>query len=181
MLALCLAALADPRNAESFTAFFNRYHRYILYIAQKHLRTYHAAEDVAQEVLIYIAEHYDDFRLKSHPQIKRYLLLCTQSKAVDYLRKNEKFDCAPLDDSEPEAAPMDTTEQIVLRAETARRAMACVAALPVRYRAPLQLYLDDVPYDEIAEILEISKEAAYKRVQRAYALLRQEMEENDAL
>ncbi len=176
MLALCLATLADPRDAASFADFFNRYHRYVLYIAQAQLHAHHAAEDVAQEVLLYIAEHYDQFRLTPHSKIKRYLMLCTQSKAADYLRKNEKFECSPLDDEEPEAPAADTTEQIVLRTETAQHALACVAALPVRYRAPLQLYLDDVPYSEIAEILHISKEAAYKRVQRAYAMLRKEME-----
>lgn len=176
---LCLAMMENPEDHGAFAAFFERYHRLVLQKAQNYVGTYESAEDVAQEVMLYAAKNFDRFPLKNDHKIIALLLCCTKSRAIDYLRKNGKFDCVDLEDGEKDMDSIDSSEQIVLTAETAQRVLAAVAALPERYRAPLELKMNDFSYDEIADMLNISKETAYKRIQRGYAIIRERMAAED--
>lgn len=178
-LSLCLSLLEKPEDSAAYAAFFDRYHRMVLQKAQSYVTAYEAAEDVAQEVMLYTAKHFDQFQNKNDHKLIALLLSCTKSRAIDYLRKHEKFDCVELDGETTAVPSIDTSEQIVLTAETIQRALLQVSALPEHYRAPLKLHMNDVPYDEIAGILQISKETAYKRVQRAYAIMRERMVAED--
>lgn len=54
-----------------------------------------------------------------------------------------------------------------------------IAALPEVYRVPLELKMKDYSDGEISELLGISLTALYKRLQRAYAAVRQRMEAED--
>lgn len=178
-VSLGLALLEDPGDSTQYAAFFSRYHRLVLHRAASYVKTREAAEDVAQEVMLYAAMHFGQFQHKSEHTIISYLLTCTRSRAVDYLRKQEKFDCVELDENAADLPSIDTSEQIVLTAETAQRALRHAAALPQRYRMALKLHMGNASYDEIAALLNISKETAYKRVQRAYAMIRERMVAED--
>lgn len=177
-VSLGLALLEDPGDSAQYAAFFSRYHRLVLHRAASYVKTREAAEDVAQEVLLYAAQHFDQFRDRSDHRAVALLLFCTHSRAVDYLRQSEKFNCVELED-EDDLPPADPAEQITVTAETLERVLAQVAALPQAYRIPLKLRMEDMPYAEIAELLNLSKDAVYKRVQRAYAMIRERMAEED--
>ena len=50
------------------------------------------------------------------------------------------------------------------------------AGLPEQYRVPLELKMKEYTNREISELLGISMQTLYKRLQRAYAAVRVEME-----
>ena len=158
LLAPCLALLETEEEAQSFSAFFERYHRLVLKKARDVVKTQEAAEDVGQEVFLYAAE---------------------QSRAINYLNKNRLEE--PLDEEQIAAGGIcvENTEQILLRHDTAARILTAVEKLPEHYRAPLDLRLNGESYRDIAELLGIGKDAAYKRVQRGYKMIREEVLKSD--
>ena len=95
LLAPCLALLETEEEAQSFSAFFERYHRLVLKKARDVVKTQEAAEDVGQEVFLYAAEHFEKFNGRKERDIVHYLRLCTQSRAINYLNKNRLEE--PLD------------------------------------------------------------------------------------
>lgn len=56
MLAIYLAALDSADNAEAFEAVYERYKRLVYHVACQIVHDPHLAEDVAQEVFLYIAK-----------------------------------------------------------------------------------------------------------------------------
>lgn len=90
MLALCLA-MVEPEEQEAFTAFFDRHYKLVLYKARKILKNRESAEDVTQEIFLYAADHFEKFRGRKDAEIRRYLMECTESRAIDVLRKTERY------------------------------------------------------------------------------------------
>ena len=58
MLAIYLAALDSADNAEAFEAVYERYKRLVYHVACQIVHDPHLAEDVAQEVFLYIAKNF---------------------------------------------------------------------------------------------------------------------------
>ena len=184
-LAPCLALLRSAEEQESFLALYHRYNRLVLHQAKKIVGKEEWAEDVMQEVFVYIAGHFEKFSTFSPRQTARLVVLCTQSRACDLLRR-EKAEQGK-GESEAEQARLFVrdfeerldTERAVLRRERVQRMAEEIAALPEIYRVPLELKMKDYSDGEISELLGISLPALYKRLQRAYAAVRRRMEEED--
>lgn len=180
LLAPCLALLETEEEKQSFSVFFERYHRLVLKKARDVVKTQEAAEDVGQEVFLYAAEHFKKFQDRRPDEILHYLILCTASRASNYLKQDKRPE-EPLDEEEMAADGIcvENTEQILLRHDTVLRILTVVEELPERYRAPLDLRLNGESYSDIAELLGISKDTAYKRVQRGYEMIREEVLKSD--
>ena len=157
MLALCLA-MVEPEEQEAFTAFFDRHYKPVLYKACKILKNRENAEDVTQEIFLYAADHFEKFHGRKDAEIRRYLMECTESRAVDMLRRRNG---APekADEGEVARAATDDTEQIVLRQDTMTRLLRCIDELDAPCRAALKLRMAGVPAEEAAQMLGISREA----------------------
>ena len=181
-LAPCLALLDTSQEKEAFMAFYRQYHRLVLHQAMQILNKEEWAEEVLQEVFLYIAEHFERFSSVSSYQAARLAVLCTTSRAHNLLRKErkeqemqEKSTTAARDDVRAFEERMDI-ERVLLRRERVERMVQVIARLPETYRLPLELKMKDYTDQEISELLGISMAALYKRLQRAYAAVRAEME-----
>ena len=141
---------------------------------------YKRQEDVSQEMFFYAARNFEKFKMGTEQEIRHYLMICIQSRSIDALRKNQTIP-EPVDDETVADAAVDDAECIVLQQDTLTRLLRYIEELDERYRAPLKLWMDGVPYSEIAQMLNITKDNAYKRTQRGYALLRERMVREDAL
>lgn len=174
-LSLCLTLLPPEMDEDAFTAFFDRYQKLVLYKANEIIKNQESAEDIAQEVFIYIARHFEKFYEKEETKAKHYLLLCTESRSIDYIRKERNVTHVDLESAQTEDALIEDAERIVLRKDTALQALTAAEALPEIYRAAIMLQLDGISYADIAEMLNISKDTAYKRAQRGYAMIRERL------
>ncbi len=179
MLAICLA-MVEPEEHDAFTNFFYRYHKLVLFKALEITQNRETAEDVAQEMFLYAAKNFEKFKTGTEREIRYYLMICTQSRAIDALRKGQTAPEAADEETAAHAA-VDDAERIVLRQDTLTRLLRYIDELDERYRAPLKLWMDGVPYSEIAQMLNITKDNTYKRTQRGYALLRERMVQEDAM
>ena len=171
-LTACLAFLENEKDEEAFLRYYERYHRLVLYEAEKIVGP-SAAEDVMQNTFVYIAKHFSTFRI------------CARRRALDYLRRDAKQAGHPA--GEPPDEDTDSvfadasldTERLVMTADRLEHAIAVVDSLPEIYRDTLRLKMIGYSDDEICDILDLNKTTVYKRLQRAYRMARERMAKND--
>lgn len=121
------------------------------------------AEDVAQDVLIAVAETIGSFR--GDARFTTWLHQVARFKAIGHLRRQR--DEARLDDLEPtDAARISSmlASRVVLQ--------ELIDGLPESYRSAIVLRdVDQLPYDEITRRLGINVNTAKSRVARGRALV----------
>lgn len=177
-LSACLAVLESEEEREAFAAFYERYRHLVFYRAKQLVQNETEAEDVAQEVFLYAADHFEKFRGRHHRESAKYLLLCTASRAADALERTRRqtvLETEAAAEQREKETEWDSAERIVLRRDTAARMLEAVNALPERYCAALSLRLDGASYEEIAQVLGVKEETARKRAVRGYQMLRKAM------
>ena len=168
--ALRLAQLGDR---EAFALLYDRYGLDVVRLCTRLIGA-QEAEDARNEVFLRAQRAlpgYDPGR-----SMRSWLLSIAAHHCVDLLRRQKLegrlFDPAQLDEHDlPSAGP--TPLRATLQAESQARTLAAVDALPAHYRAPLALrYFAELPYDEIAEILGVSRGQVGTLLYRAKVRLR---------
>ena len=138
-LTACLAFLENEKDEEAFLRYYERYHRLVLYEAEKIVGP-SAAEDVMQNTFVYIAKHFSTFRSGSSKKVTHLAALCARRRALDYLRRDAKQAGHPA--GEPPDEDTDSvfadasldTERLVMTADRLEHAIAVVDSLPEIYR-----------------------------------------------
>ena len=132
------------------------------------------AQDVAQETFVRAFKSLSSFRHEC--AFSTWLHRITLNAARNWLRENRRR--AQMSDLEWEAemapAKLDeaTPEHQVLRREGARRLQAALQTLPDRYREALVLKVyHDLPYSDIAEILQVPVGTVRSRLAKARELV----------
>lgn len=175
-LALCLAVLESDEERSEFIAFYEKYKRLVFYVARKIVGNEESAQDAAQEVFMYAAEHFDKFRSGEHSGTARYLVLCARSRALNTLDSEKKYSGEDV----PGDTPSDTdTEDAVVSADALERVIGIVKNLPERYRIPLELHANDWKTSEISSMLNISEDAVRKRIQRGRSMVKERIAKAD--
>lgn len=125
-----------------------------------------AVDDVAQDVLIAVAEKVDTFR--GDARFTTWLHQVAKFKAIDHLRRQR--DAVSLDDATT-APPSDAVRMSSMIANRATIRTA-VDELPEHYRVAVVLRdIERLSYDEVAERAGIPLNTAKSRVARGRALL----------
>jgi RNA polymerase sigma-70 factor (ECF subfamily) len=103
----------------------------------------------------------------------RNLCIDMRREQRTYSRALERF---ALEDHEPPPSSARHPEEEHLHREIEHRVRDAIRALPLKLREPCELrFLEELSYDEIAERLGVSNEAARKRIQQARVLLQDEL------
>lgn len=128
------------------------------------------AADVSQDAFLRAFHRLD--RFKGTAPFRSWLLQITQNVARDYLTRRQRQSTRPLDDDEP-AADVDPHRQPVStleRLERQERLERKLGLLRSDYRSLLVLRdLEQLPYDEIAEVLDMPLGSVKGRLHRARA------------
>ncbi len=130
------------------------------------------AEDVVQDACERALKYFAAFH---GSDAKAWFLTIVRHACYDWLKRNRPAEIVPgegqaLDDAvDPAALP----EQIVARNASAAALADAVAALPLGYREVLILReLEELPYREIARVIDIPIGTVMSRLARARGLLR---------
>jgi RNA polymerase sigma-70 factor (ECF subfamily) len=145
------------------------------------------AEDLAQDVFVKVGLALKDFRQDS--QLHTWIYRIATNTAIDWLRrastrKEDKKDFQAEDFEESdgkktECAPVQIIEgeQRVIKKEMNGCIRSVIDTLPESYRSVIILSeLEEIQDSDIAEILNISLQAAKIRLHRARARLKKELE-----
>jgi RNA polymerase sigma-70 factor (ECF subfamily) len=130
------------------------------------------AEDVVQEACERALKYFGAFR---GGDAKAWFLTIVRHACYDWLKRNRPAEIIPGDGqaieeiSDPDAP---TPEQVVMRKASAIALADAIAELPVGYREVLVLReLEELPYKEIARVVDIPIGTVMSRLARARGLL----------
>ena len=131
------------------------------------------AEDVAQEV--FLAAYRGLAGFKGDAEFSTWLYRIAWNRAADWLRRNRRPGrrTEPLDAAEEIADGGAGPDADLLRSEDRRRLARAVEGLEERYRAVIELlYFQDLPYEQMAAVLDVPVRTVETRLYRARRLLR---------
>lgn len=165
MLASLLPLLDTPDEQARFTALYRRHKRLVLHTAAAVLRDEHLAQDVLQDVFLYLAEHFAAIDTANPRKVERYLVLAARTRAINLLHRRARETPAegePLPPRESAPPPPDA----LIEAEDAARLVSLVAELPPATRAVLELTMQGFAPAEVAGLLGVTQAAARQRLVR---------------
>jgi RNA polymerase sigma-70 factor (ECF subfamily) len=167
-----LVLSAQKGDLEAFTMLYERYLTTV-YNRVRYLVPAEDVEDVTQDVFIAVMKSLSSFRWES--KFSTWLRTLTNRRIADYYRSRK-----PAED-QLQIDPGQLHQSLVVQHDQKQREEVitlCQAfvGLPEDYREVLFLrFVDGLKFNEIAESVSISLEAAKSRYRRAVATLRERM------
>ena len=136
LLSLYLAVLDDQSKEEQFIDVYNTYKRLVYHTAYKIMGDSYLAEDVLQEVFLYVAKNFSKIHRENCHELAAYLVSCSRSRAYDMLRKQreELLEDVP---NEPDAAPVP--DDAAVSTDNIERLTELIGQMKPMYRDPLRL------------------------------------------
>ncbi|HKX99605.1 MAG TPA: sigma-70 family RNA polymerase sigma factor [Steroidobacteraceae bacterium] len=162
----CLAG--DP---QAFAALVQQYEKPVYNVALRMLRNPEDARDIAQSVFMKAWQNLSSY----DPKYKFYSWIYRMAinESLNILRSHGR-DAEPVDERLPaeDAGPLD-----VLAAGQGREAvLAAVRRLKPEYRSVIVLhYFVDLPYEDIAEVLEVDAKTVKSRLYSARQVLKDQL------
>lgn len=156
-------------DLDSLGELFLRYHPKLLSFAFRMVNDRGAADAVVQDVFLRVLRHADKF----DPQqaVRPWLYTIAANLCRDYVSRQSRRSTLELavDPAAPIASPLDQ----MASEEEAERVRRAVAELPDIYReiVILRMY-EQLPYADIAEVLDIREGTARSRMEYALSRLR---------
>ncbi|MFG1796518.1 RNA polymerase sigma factor [Nocardia sp. NPDC049149] len=159
-----LAAVAKGDQA-CLRVLYERHATAMLRVVRRMTAQSGAAEEILQETWLAVWRSADSFRGES--SARGWLFGVAKRQAYNYLRKSVPV-AIDLDDAPDISDPADTVEDIVL-ANAARSDLAAgIGELPEHLRDVLLLVLvDDLPYPDVAAVLDIPVGTVKSRMSHA--------------
>lgn len=155
----------------AFEALFRAYHPSMCSFAARMVSSSEIAEDLVQEVFLYIWRHRESVQMRMSPRV--YLYSALRHAALRYLRherveKRHTAETISIFDRPPRS-----TDARLLSAETLSLVRAAISRLPERCRLVYTLHREQgLSYAEVAEVMEISPKTVDVQMGRALKSLR---------
>ena len=172
-------------DASAFHELFKRHKNHVINLSYRFVRHQEAAEDIAQDVFIKVYEKKVNVDLKA--RFTTWLYRVTVNASMDYLRSkgshllslDEKLSGPDSDETHLQrlADPKSLSPVQILGTDELRNLVKKeVDALPGNLKACVLLYqFEEMPYHEIARILEITPKAVERRLYHAKSILRENL------
>jgi RNA polymerase sigma-70 factor (ECF subfamily) len=157
-------------DAAAFTALFERHQGRAMRHATAMLGDPDAAGDVAQEAFLYVFRKAPEWE----PRAKFTTLLyrVVSSLCITEIRRRRRAAAAPVEDgsvADPGAGP----EAAAAGQELAAKIRAVMLEMPEVYREAVALrFFDDMPYEEIADLLDVPLGTVKSRIHNGLEMLR---------
>lgn len=169
-----LIAGAKAGEAEAFGEIVDRHKDALVGYLCRLLGNRERAEDIAQEAFLRLYQHSQ--RYQERGQLKAYLFRIATNLVRSEERRAFRWDRI-RQFLLPPASGTPAQERHLLEVELRSELLQAIAALPLRYRAPLVLReIDGWRYRAISQALGCSEGTVKSRIHRARALLRQRLE-----
>jgi len=173
IIPLFITQIEDDKNRELLTMLYTQHRYTLLHVAQSILHEYGLAEDAMQEAFFRLAKNIK--RLRPDPkQIRSFLVTITRNFAIDTVKKRNIVTMLSWDELVYEPADdVTSVEDLVAENDEFER---LAQTLPIIYSTVfLMKYKHDYSDQDIAAFLNISEDAAKKRLQRAKKIITDEV------
>jgi RNA polymerase sigma-70 factor (ECF subfamily) len=169
---------AQAGDAQAFGTLFKRCSPGIWQMAYLLLHSADSAEDVVQETFTKAFEHVADFRGESEPRSWLSAIALNACRLMVRKKTNGPVsaDTAKLDAGHPVPPPRRGVLTSLLRRETSRRLALALGFLTEPQREVFVLhYVEGLPYEEVAKLMDTSAGAARALSQRARTILQEKL------
>lgn len=168
-------------DREAFNMIFEKYQAQVVNIAYGMLSDREDAYDAAQEVFVRVYKSIESFKEKS--SFTTWLYRITTNICSDILRKRQKSNnVISMNQSVEENKEIDiiddalTPEENVELSERQKAVRTAISELKDEYRVVITLCdIEEMSYDEIAEILKVPKGTVKSRINRARISLKKKL------
>lgn len=159
-------------DREALAELFLRYQQPILSFAHRMVRDVNAADSVTQDVFVRVLRHADKFDPKQ--KVRPWIYTIAANLCRDYLSKQGRRSTVELAVEPP--APLEGALEQLATSEECARVKKAVQELPEIYREIIVMRVyEQLPYAEIAGILDIREGTARSRMEYALNRLRKVM------
>lgn len=171
----------------AFEEIFRKYQVLVLNLAFRFVRGREAAEDIAQDIFLKIYRKKIPFDPRA--KFSTWLYRVTVNASLDALRKRKYAPMSLSQRDTPSDGEGRALEERLAdpRAEAAAKVLDAsereaivqreIGGLPEKLRVPILLYqFEEMPYREIAQILDISEKAVERRIYHAKEILKNALE-----
>lgn len=164
------AVLETPEERNCFSEYYKKYHKELIWYANKYLNNYADAEDVAHDVFCIAADRWGELMKKDEVVVKRFLFLCVRNRAVSFLRRRSKIvfyeevECVDqlVPSGSKEAPEFDAVVDEALLSEV----KAAVRSLDQSTADVIWMYIEGYTVEEIALLFNEKPETIKKRLYR---------------
>lgn len=138
-------------NIESFNILVKKYTKQVIFFIMKYVRNYDTAEDIAQEVFIYIYTSKKDYNFQY--SFKTYLFTIAKCRAINYL-KSKKIDTISFDENVIKYYYQNGLDESLIKKETTEELINAIEKQKTEYKTVIYLKdFENFTYKEIAIIL----------------------------
>lgn len=170
-----LIARYQQGQAAAFTALFTRYKDYVYRIALLLLRNSSDAEEAVQETFLDLLRALSRYRVDGPARFETWLYRVTVNRCRMQQRRSRppSADWDELAERLESSESRDDPQATVQQGEVRQALWQAVDALADHHRTAILLrYLYDLPYKEIAQVLQISEGTVKSRLYTAHRRLR---------
>jgi len=161
-----------------FEHLFDEIYKTIYYLSFKFLENEAEAQDVTQEVILYIYNHIEELKLPAgfNNWMNRIVFnKCKDRRKHLERRKEEGYEKVYLQKEEPLSS--ESPEKIIQRKEKVKFVLSIIEELPMKQKQVILLhYYQELTTPEIANILECSIPSVQNRLFKARRAIRRQME-----
>lgn len=163
------------RFLEGDTRAFDRvleiYRPGLIYFINSYVHDPDTAEDIAIDCFTYLLVHPKKYNFKT--PLKTYLFILGRSRAIDFLRRKNKFTAVELSSAENELTDEDSLEQSLRDSEIKLAVHKAVKNLPPDLQTAVHLvYFEDMSYRDAAKVMKKSVKQMDNMLRQAKIKLR---------
>lgn len=149
-------------NKQSFDQIVIRHKNSIIYFIQKYVKSIDIAEDLAQDVFVYILINKKNYKFEY--SLKTYLYTIAKSKAINYIKREKRI--VELDENQFE--DLEDLEEKVFQNERAENLKKSIKKLKTEYQNAIYLAdIEQLSYREIGHILQKTESSVKVLIHRA--------------
>ena len=166
-------------NGDALNELIGYYRNELIYFIHKYVKDFHAAEDVSQEVFVYLLKHKDVYNFKY--SFRTYLYTIAKSRACNYIKARKKIVFIE-ENAEKTFTEIADVEEEVFKSFESDRVRETIKKLKKEYQIAIYLIdLNRLSYEETAVIMNKSitqvKALIHNARKRLKVFLEQETDE----
>lgn len=155
----------------AFDGILQLYRNPLTFFINRFVRDLDTAEDLAIDTFMYLIVHRHRYNFKT--SLKTYLFMIGRSRALDYLRHQNRFTMVELSDAERELPSVPGPEESILREVQKQELNRAMDTLPQDMQTVLHLvYFEELSYEEAAKVMRKNKKQVANLLYRAKVQLR---------
>ncbi len=165
-------------DKEKFKVIYEQYNRLMFLVALDIVKQDEDAKEAVQEAFLRIAQNISKICEPICPKTRNFVVIIVRNTALDIAKKNNKIKVTELKDEIPDKRKLVNPEQVSEETDALRIVVEEIRSLPSRYRECMYMELiEELSYEEIADMMELKNDTVRKRLQRGKKLLRKKLKE----